>query len=451
MTLSDRAAAHARPVPSRRRRTTVAARAVATLLGLALVVAACGGDATPSAPTPDPSSPGASAAPSPAPSGSTDVSGIEALAGEIAEQVATIRELELKEPLDVEVLDEPALIAFVERQFTEENPTDYVAAYDRLLTRLGLFPADADLAETYVELLGSQVLGLYDEETDTLYVVAREGGLGATEKVTLAHEIGHALQDQHFDLGTVVPEGRDQGDAVLGALSLVEGDATLAMTLWATTNLTPQEALELVEDAQDPEQAAILERTPPILREGLVFPYEAGLTLALGLRSEGGWAGVDAAFDRPPASTEQVIHPEKYDANEAPVPVDLPSDLAARMGPGWSLDLEDTFGELQLRIWLQTAGDREPDDSEGATAEGWGGDRLGYLAGPDGAEAVVMRTVWDDAASADRFQEAAARVVADVLPDPGTLFRLSGREVLVIAASDGAVLDAAVAAFDLPR
>jgi hypothetical protein len=223
------------------------------------------------------------------------------------------------------------------------------------------------------------------------------------------------------------------------------------MALWMVANLTPTEQLELLEDAQDPEQVALLEGTPAILRDPLTFQYEQGLTFALGLQRSGGWADVDAAFSDPPASTEQIIHPEKYAADEAPVEVDLPADLAARLGAGWALSLEDTFGELQLRTWLQTAGDREPDGSPGSTAEGWGGDRIGYLAGPGGAEAVVMRTAWDDRSAADRFQEAASRVVADVLPDPGTLFRVSDREVLVIVASDGAALDAAVAAFDLPR
>ncbi len=263
-------------------------------------------------------------------------------------------------------------MAFVEAQFAEENPAEYVAAYDRLLTRLGLFPAEDELADTYIELLGSQVLGLYDDETRKLYVVAREGGLGGTEKVTLAHEIDHALQDQHFTLRTVVPEGRDQGDQALGALSLIEGDATLVMTIWASTNLTPQEALELIEDAQDPEQAAVLAEAPPILRDGLVFPYEAGLSLALGLRSDGGWGAVDAAYDRPPASTEQVIHPEKYASHEQPDRGRSAVRPGDRIGAGWSVPLRTPSASSQPRIWLQTAGDREPDVIAGYHGRGLG-------------------------------------------------------------------------------
>ncbi len=438
---------HPRPHPSTvPSRTHAAARLAALLLAALIAVAACGGGSTPAPATSVPSaSPGASAAPS------VDAGAIEALTAEIADQVAAIRELELKEPIDVEILDAAGLVAYVETAFAEESPPEYVAAYDRLLTRLGLLPPDDDLAEVYVELLSSQVLGLYDEETDRLYVVAGDEGIGATEKVTLAHEIAHAIQDQYFDLGSVLPEARDDGDRALGARTLVEGDASAVMALWMVANLTPTEQLELLEDAQDPEQVALLEGTPAILRDPLTFQYEQGLTFALGLQRSGGWADVDAAFSNPPASTEQIIHPEKYAADEAPVEVDLPADLAARLGAGWTLALEDTFGELQLRTWLQTAGDREPDASPDATAEDWGGDRIGYLTGPDGAEVVVLRTAWDDRAGADRFQAAASRVVADVLPDPGTLFRVSDLEVIVIVASDGATLDAAVTALDLPR
>jgi hypothetical protein len=435
-------------IPARRHRS----RWPAALLVVALVLAACGQAAPTASPSPSPASPAPSPSASPGPStGPSASSGIEALAAEIADQVAELRQLELKEPIPIEVLDQAGLDRFVAESFAEDTPADYAAASDRFLTLLGLLPEDADLTETYLELIGSQVLGLYDEKSDRLYVVSREGEVGPTERVTLAHEIDHAIQDQHFDLGSVVPDALDQGDRALGARSLVEGDASLVMALWAAANLTPAETLQLLEDAQDPEQAALMASMPPILRDTLTFQYEQGLAFALGLRTEGGWDAVDAAFDRPPASTEQVIHPEKYAADEPPVEVALPADLATRLGPGWALDLEDTMGELQLRIWLQTAGDREPGPDEANAAVGWGGDRVGYLAGPDGAEAVVMRVVWDDAASADDFQEVASRIVADTLSRPGAVFRLGDRETLVIVASDGAVLDAAAAAVNVPR
>ena len=128
-----------------------------------------------------------------------------------------------------------------------------------------------------------------------------------------------------------------------------------------------------------------------VLRESLLFPYIQGLGFVQGLQGAGGWQAVDDAFGKPPASSEQILHPEKYASHEAPITVALPKDLAARLGAGWKVPLEDTFGEFQLGIWLRgntaigTAGAND-------AAAGWGGDRVAVVDGPNGAWGVVLRT-----------------------------------------------------------
>jgi hypothetical protein len=110
----------------------------------------------------------------------------------------------------------------------------------------------------------------------------------------------------------------------------------------------------------------------------------------------------------------------------------VPDDLAARLGAGWSVGLEDTMGEHQTSIWLGE------DDAEAAV--GWGGDRLALLDGPDGGWAIAWRTAWDTETDAAEFEDAALRVIragdasADVVPVPG------GDEVWLIFASDDAIL-----------
>ena len=145
--------------------------------------------------------------------------------------------------------------------------------------------------------------------------------------------------------------------------------------------------------ASDPEVAAVLARTPAILRVPLEFPYSTGLGFVQGLSATGDWAAVDAAYERMPDSTEQILHPEKYASAEAPVKVALPADLATRLGAGWTVPLQDTFGELQLGIWLHEGGVETT--AANAAAAGWGGDRLAVLDGPGDAWAVVMDTAWD--------------------------------------------------------
>ena len=89
---------------------------------------------------------------------------------------------------------------------------------------------------------------------------------------------------------------------------------------------------------------------PAILEETLLFPYTTGLTYVQGVQIQGGWEAVDAFYERMPVSTEQILHPEAYAANEEPIDVDLPDDLGDQLGDGWSVSIEDTFGELQLGI-----------------------------------------------------------------------------------------------------
>jgi hypothetical protein len=142
-------------------------------------------------------------------------------------------------------------------------------------------------------------------------------------------------------------------------------------------------------------------------------------------------------FERPPASTEQVLHPEKYEASEDPVDVELPDGLIEGMGAGWTLGLEDTFGEYQIGIWLQDSGN--PDATAALAAAGWGGDRMAYLTGPDGADALVWRTDWDTEDDAAQFTTAALTAIrglgdADVLG-------LDGTERWVVLASDAASPD----------
>jgi hypothetical protein len=198
-------------------------------------------------------------------------------------------------------------------------------------------------------MLASQVAGLYNPDDKKLYVVSRSGRIGALEKATFSHEFTHALQDQNFDLGSLKLDEIGQGDRSFARLALVEGDATLAMTYWEIQNLTTADLGELLQQAQTDPSTAQLAALPAILRESLLFPYVQGLTFVQGLQSGGGWRAVDSAFAKPPASTEQILHPDKYTAGEQPDAVTLPSDLAAKVGSGWSAPVVDTLRGVPAR------------------------------------------------------------------------------------------------------
>ncbi len=109
--------------------------------------------------------------------------------------------------------------------FDQDYPPAQVAADEQLYKGLGLIAEDAELEAVFVDLLESQVAGLYDPVAEKLYVVSKEGGVGPVEQVYYSHEYDHALQDQHFDLEAVTDGLEDQSDRLLARQSLVEGDA----------------------------------------------------------------------------------------------------------------------------------------------------------------------------------------------------------------------------------
>jgi hypothetical protein len=352
---------------------------------------------------------------------------------EIEGQVEGLRELGATTPVARGVFDTPGLCAYLREGFREDNPASLVKGTETLYKELGLMDQGASLEQLYLELLTRQVAGLYDDETKRMYVVSKDGGIGPVEEITYAHEYTHALQDQAFTLRSIVGEDTDQSDRTTARMAVVEGDATLLMSLWAQRFLTPQELAE-VGSATDPASEAILAKMPAILKDPLLFPYTGGLQLALGAFMGGGYGAVDGLYADPPDSTEQVLHADKFAAREQPVAVAFPDDLAARLGDGWKVSLQDTLGEMLLEIVLRDGGATASNDA----AAGWGGDRVALLEGPDGAKAVVLDTTWDSALDATEFEAALGPTVEKLKGlgrSPAILRPSEDRVVLVTAES----------------
>ena len=365
----------------------------------------------------------------------------------IEQQVQAIRGLTANVTVDPVVLDATALEVTLRANFERDTPAALLASTERAQRALGLIPPDASLKDLELELLNDQVVGFYDPVTKQMSVKSTTGTLGALEQITFAHEFDHALQDQHFDLTKLGISVADQGDRSLARLSLAEGDATVLMTDWAGTALSPVQLLQYLQESDLSSQQAQLAKLPESLRAQLFFPYTSGLAFVQGLFAQDGWAAVDRAYADPPDSTEQILHPEKYAAGERPVTVSVPADLAQRLGDGWEVDLQDTIGEFGLRTWLQTVGGLDPDAAATAAA-GWGGDRL-VLVSHGAAFAIAIQTAWDTPADATEFATAAdttrTRLAGrTALIDPGTTDR-----VTVFVGSDDAAISRLAAALGL--
>ena len=407
----------------------------------ALVVSGCGVSASPS----PSASPPSSAGPSPSPSGpaaSLSPAELDAIYAQIEEQVIALRGLEARKDIDPTILDQEGLTDYAKRTFAKDNPPEYIAAYERFYEAMGQLDPAVDLEESFIKLLSSQVLGLYDPDSEDLFVVARSGDVGAAQRATYAHEFDHAIQDQHFDSSALLLSGAlDQGDRLLARLALVEGDAYVLMAQWVQEFFSQAELREFLAESADPKALAILEQIPAVIRDGLEFPATAGLLFVLDAYQNGGWDAVDALYERPPDSTEQILHPETYAADEKPIAVTLPADLATAMGAGWTEAFQDTLGEFGLRQWLrQVIPDTEATAAAAdVAAAGWGGDRVVFLQGPSDAYAAALVTEWDSAGDADDFATQATLASAK-LPGHTSVLRPSETRVVVLLASDTAAL-----------
>jgi hypothetical protein len=405
------------------------------------VVLGCGPAVTPSSEPPKPS-PSAEAGPSALASPTASIDPL-AIYAAIARQVEEIRGLLPKAAITPVIIDEATLRANLTADFDHDNPPSQLAASQAVLRTLGLLAPSTNLRDAYLDLESGQVIGYYSPDHDQLFLVSQSGGVGATQKVTYAHEFTHQLQDQNFDLKKLGLDAPDQGDRSLARLALVEGDAVATQTTWMTQHLTPLELGQVIADASDPTAAAALARAPAILRTTSLFPYTQGYALVGQLLATGGTAAVDVAFASPPDSTEQVLHPEKYAAHEAPVAVGVPKGLAAALGPGWAATAEDTLGELLLRTWLATAG--LPDADAATAAAGWGGDRIQLLTGPHGEAALAIASTWDTPADAAEFAAAARRAIGAVL-GVGVVGPIGSSRVMIAIAPSAALAAALEAA-----
>jgi hypothetical protein len=297
----------------------------------------------------------------------------EELTDIVAQRVEELRELDFDEPVDPEFLDDRELRERVRELLEEDYSREEADRDGRALKALGAIPPDADLYALADELLAGQVAGLYEPSSETLLVESGDDP-GALEELTLAHELEHALADQTLELP--VPDEPDpaRADGDLAGLALIEGDAMLLTQVYAARHIGPLDALSTLGDlgsvVDSERQLAAL---PPYLRNELLFPYATGAKFVCGLYEEGGWDAVDAAYERPPASTAQLLFPARYGETQ---PVDPPSP--GDLGRPWRGELRTTLGAAQL-LWLFEAPGGNPEralEDPMAAVAPWAGSEL---------------------------------------------------------------------------
>lgn len=410
----------------------VAAVGVLVVLGVAALALRATGEPA----TAEPSGSGAPTPPIGSASAPPSGDAIHAELEAIEEQVAAIRGLPPADIGPAEIITRADLAAELEAIFAAEYPPEERERDNVVLRALGLIGPEDDIAELQLGLLGDQVLGLYDKRTRRMVVVS-DAGLDAEAKLTYAHEYTHALQDAAFGLAEFQERVEDDDDQSLARLALIEGDATMTMLAWALDgNLTVEELLA-ASGAGVPD----LGDAPSWMLDQLLFPYLTGQAWVTGIAGDPldpDFAPIDALYADPPDSTEQVIDAEAWQAREPPLPVPE-LQLTGALGRGW-VEVEDTtVGQATVTIILDYFDVTAVDPAEAAA--GWGGDRLVVATGPEDAFAVAWQLAWDTPADATEFLAAYEEVVA-ALPFPAEARQLADGRVLVVHASDPALLAA---------
>ena len=327
---------------------------------------------------------------------------VAATTEEVLRETSGIRRLAVLRPVRSGAQSRAEIERMLVRNLEERTTPEKMRASELASKSFGLLPADFDLRAFVVSLLTEQILGYYDPKTQHFYLadwIDVEG-----QRPVMAHELAHALQDQHYDLLRRFDRWPDgDSDAELAAHALVEGDASLVMMFYLQRN--PKHLAAALKSATAPTPQ--LDRAPRALRASLLFPYERGLEFASQLHRRGGFDEISAAYKRVPESTEQILHPEKYFAHEPPVIVELPS-LAAALGKPWRRITSDVSGELGYFLVLD-----EPSRDEKtarAAAAGWGGDRFALYENPRTRQTVLAHvSAWDTEQDAVEFFDAYAR------------------------------------------
>jgi hypothetical protein len=353
------------------------------LLAVAVLVAACGGEAdwpttsastTTTAPATSTTSPATSTTVAPA---TTTTQATTTSVGPVGDTPADIEALisiteELRgrrflEPVQVTVLSTEELAARVRSDLAEDLDPGDLAVEQAFALMLGILPAGVDLAAALTDLYAEQVGGFYDSDTGEL-VVAGDEDLSPLARTIIVHELVHALADQHFGLGDtldgLVDAERYHEAAAVQALA--EGDATYFQMVYLQERLSAEEQVEAVLESLEAD-TSVLDSLPGWIGEDLSFPYEWGFGFVERLVEEGGIAVVDQAYELLPTTVEQIMHPNVYFTREPARPV----ELGAVTLDGYELYEEGEFGEWNLALYLL---DGIGDGDAAVAAGGWGGD-----------------------------------------------------------------------------
>lgn len=326
------------------------------------------------------------------------------------DRMAEIRELRINEDATEGLLAEAQLRAYIESSLAELDDDDQrdIEASNIAFRLLHLLGPDDDLLENLTDAYSSDVLGLYIPDEDRLVLIGEETDITTEDEFTLVHEYVHSFQDGAFDITELDRRAEDEDDTdatEYGTTTscIQEGDATLSSIVYAQ-EVFGDDWLTAIGGDDNPDELEPEDDTPPALERYFAFDYDECALFANDLYRDGGWDAVNDAYEEPPWTTEQIMHPDRYRDREE-VTVLRPVRLEERLGGDWQESAIGIFGEFDVYNYLATVLESQPgSDPElqqalaAGAAEGWGVGWMGvYAQGDSGDQDVLVHIAleWD--------------------------------------------------------
>jgi hypothetical protein len=324
-------------------------------------------------------------------------------ADEVMAVMSKLLSLPMKEPLKRSVRSREEIRQYLVSQMRQDKDDTKRYADQEALEAMGLIPKGYPLDQKMLALLTEQIAGLYDPKKGEFFIA--DWTQPAEQRMIMAHELTHALQDQYFHVQKWEDEVKTNDDAQLARESVLEGSATIAMIDYLLRN-TGKSSLDigdfdpsiLMGDINDsPEMAD----APMVIQDLLTFPYLPGANFVQrALKRWNGWPEMHRLFENPPASTQQIMHPDLYFRGVMPARVDL-MPVANAVPRTWKKLDENVLGEFGIKVVLKQFLGKDRADE---LASSWSGDRYAIYQRESGMQTLLLiRLKLTDEPAATRF------------------------------------------------
>jgi hypothetical protein len=294
-------------------------------------------------------------------------------ADEVLAEMSKLVALPILSPLKKSMRSREEIRAYLLQKMKEDKDADKRYADQKTMEKFGLLPKDYPLDQVLVKVLTEQIAGLYDPDSQEFFIA--DWTSPADQRSVMSHELTHALQDQHFHIDKWTDAAKPNDDGELARDAVLEGSAMAAMMDYELRGKGTIRDLGDFDPATfmgDVDSSPELSKAPKVLQDELLFPYLAGITFTQHILKAGnGWPDFYKVFEKPPASTQQIMHPDLYLQGVMPAKVDLPAAKGV-ISPEWKKLDENNMGEFGLQEILKKFLTKPRSVALAAT---WSGDR----------------------------------------------------------------------------